>query len=202
MIKENEVNAALPKAEKLYDGDAAFVDWAPNGTEVVFSDKERIFILDTHTKQVSKFLDSGFNPRFSPDGSKIAFFIYRRGDNNKKTHIEIGVVSRDDPKAVNIVKGTTSKLLPKYLTWTPDGKSVAYILAEFEKLILFRIKFEFKSYVVSIDKGNPQEVLTEIEGGVQTLEFTQRSYSIEPESKITTTWGQLKLQQTNGGYHD
>lgn len=202
MIPKHEVHATLPKAEKLYDGPAGYVDWVPNGFEVVFSNDEGIFLLNINTKQVSKMLDYGYRPVFSPDGSRLAFFIFRQGQNNKKNYQEIGVISRDDPKDVNILKGTKTELFSKYLTWTPDGESVAYVLAEFKQLVFFWARFEFTSYVVSIEKDNPQEILTHIEGGVQVLEFTQKSYPVEPESKLTTTWGQLKQQQTNGGYHD
>lgn len=202
MIPKHEVHATLPNAEKLYDGPAGYVDWAPNGKEVVFSNDEGIFLLDAHTKQASKLLDYGYHPVFSPDGSKLAFFVLTPGRNNQKGHREIGVISRDDPKDVNILKGTKSKLSSKYLTWTPDGKSLAYVLAEFKQLVLFWARFEFTSYIVSIEKDNPQEILTGIEGGAMALEFTQKSYPVEPESKLATTWGQLKQQQTIGGYHD
>lgn len=203
MIPTHEVHATLPNAEKLFDGPAGYVDWAPNGFEVVFSNNEGIFLLNVNTKQVSKMLDYGYRPVFSPDGSKLAFFVFRQGQNNRKGHNEIGVISRDAPKDVNILKGTKSEFAHKYLTWTPDGKSVAYVLAEFKQLVLFWARFEFTSYVVSIEKDNPQEILTHIEGGAMALEFTQKSYPVEPESKLTTTWGQLKQQQTtNGGNHD
>ena len=202
IIPKHEVPETLPNAEKLYDGPAAYVDWAPNGKEVVFSNDEGIFILDVGTKKVSKLLDYGYYPVFSPDGSKLAFFIL--GRNNKKGHREIGVISRDAPKDVNILKlkGTQSESFGLYITWTPDGKSLAYVLAEFKQLVLFWARFEFTSYVVSIEKDNPQEILSGIEGGAMALEFTQKSYPVEPASKLATTWGQLKQQQTIGGSHD
>ena len=202
VIPKHEVHAILPNAEKLYDGPAEHVDWVPNGFEIVFSNDEGIFLLNVRTKQVSKLLDYGYYPVFSPDGSKLAFFILTQGQNNKKGYREIAVISRDDPKDVNILKETKSELFGKYLTWTPDGKSVAYVLAEFKQLVLFWARFEFTSYVTSIEKDNPQEILTGIEGGAMALEFTQKSYPVEPESKLATTWGQLKQQQTIGEFHD
>lgn len=202
IIPKHEVHATLPNAEKIYDGPAGYVNWAPNGREVVFSNDDGIFLLNVNTKQVSKMLDYGYYPVFSPDGSKLAFFILTQGQNNQKGYREIGVISRDDPEDVNILKRTKSELFGKYLTWTPDGMSIAYVLAEFKQLVLFWVRFEFTSYVVSIEKDNPQEILTGIEGGVMALEFTQKSYPVEPESKLATTWGQLKQQQTIGGPHD
>lgn len=202
MIPNHEVHATLPNAEKLYDGPAEYVDWVPNGFEIVFSNDEGIFILDVGTKKVSKLLDYGYFPVFSPDGRKLAFFILTKGRNNKKAHREIGVLTRDNPKDINILKIDQSETFGLYITWTPDGKSIAYVLAEFKQLVLFWARFEFTSYVVSIEKGNPQEILTGIEGGAMALEFTQKSYPVEPESKLATTWGQLKQQQTIGGPHD
>ena len=76
LIPNHEIHEPVPSAEKLYDGPAGYVDWSPNGKDVVFSNIEGIFLLDTFTKEVSQILDYGFRPVFSPDGTKLAFYTY------------------------------------------------------------------------------------------------------------------------------
>ena len=45
LIPYHEIHKPIPKAEKLFDGPAGYVDWAPNGKDVVFSNKEGFFFL-------------------------------------------------------------------------------------------------------------------------------------------------------------
>ena len=202
LIPNHEIHEAFPKAEKLFNGPADYVDWAPTGKEVVFSNKEGIFLLDVSTKQISQILDYGYRPVFSPDGSKLAFIVLTPGRNNREPLSEIGMISLDNPDKIKMFADTRTNLDCRYLTWTPDGKSISYVLGEIKEIILWTARFEYTNFVVSITGRKSKQILQNIAGGVYALEWTQKSYSVEPEAKLTTTWGQLKRDTKNGGNHE
>lgn len=201
LIPNDEIHEILPHAEKLYDGPANYVDWAPNGREVAFSNKEGIFLLDVFTKQVTQLLDYGYRPVFSPDGSKLAFLVSTSG-NNRQGFSEIGFFSIDDPQDVKILKRIKAPFFCYYLTWTPDGKSIAYVLIEMKGFVFWVPITEYTNFVVSIANKRVVQILKNIDGGAFALEWTQKSYPVEPESKLATTWGQLKRETGNGGKNE
>ncbi len=201
-IPNHEIHKTFPMAEKLYSGPANYVDWAPNGKEAVFSNKEGIFLLDISTKQISQLLDHGYRPVFSPDGSKLVFIVLTPARNNRKPIREIGMISLDAPGKIKMFDNTRTELYCNYLTWTPDGKSISYVFAEVELFLIWIARFEYTNFVLSITNGRSKQIFQNIEGGVPALEWTQKSYPVEPESKLATTWGQLKRDAKNGGYHE
>lgn len=205
LIPNEEIHETFPKAEKLFDGAANYVDWAPNGQEIVFSNNNGIFLLNVDTKKVSQILDYGYRPVFSPDGSKLAFVVPGPLQNKGKRTRKIGMISLNDPKDEKVFETTKTDLYCNYLTWTPDGKSISYVLAEVKGILLWALLLDYTNFVVSITEGRPgrpKQILQHIEGGVRALEWTQKAYSVEPESKLTTTWGQLKRDTKNGGNHE
>ncbi|RKU09913.1 hypothetical protein C6501_14290 [Candidatus Poribacteria bacterium] len=207
LIPNDEIHEPLPQAQKLYDGPAIYVDWAPNGKEVAFSNKEGIFLLDVFTKEVTQLLDYGYRPVFSPDGSKLAFAVSTSAENNLQALREqgfrkIGFFSLDDPQNVKILKRTKTTSFSYYITWTPDGKSIAYVLIEFKGFIFIFPIFEHTNFVVSIANGKPERILEDIKGGARAFDWTQKSYPVEPKSKLTTTWGHLKREIGNGGKNE
>ncbi len=201
LIPNDEIHEIFPHAEKLYDGPANYVDWAPNGREVAFSNNEGIFLLDVFTKEVTQLLDYGYRPVFSPDGSKLAFIVSTSG-NNRQGFSEIGFFPIDNPQDVKILKRIKAPLFCYYLTWTPDGKSIAYVLIEIKGFVLWFPITEYTNFVVSIVNKRAVQILKSIDGGAFTLEWTQKSYPVEPESKLATTWGQLKRETGNGGKNE
>lgn len=205
LIPNEEIHETFPKAEKLFDGAANYVDWAPNGQEIVFSNNNGIFLLNVDTKKVSQILDYGYRPVFSPDGSKLAFVVPGPLQNKGKRTRKIGMISLNDPKDEKVFETTKTDLYCNYLTWTPDGKSISYVLAEVKGLLIWALLLDYTNFVVSITDGRPgrpKQILQHIEGGARALEWTQKAYSVEPESKLTTTWGQLKRDTKNGGNHE
>ena len=194
LIPRHEVHEPIPKAEKLYDGAAGYVDWSPNGNDVVFSNIEGIFLLDILTKEVSQKLDYGIRPVFSPDGNKIAFIKYTVNQKTQKWFWEIGVLSLEDQQNVQIFEKTKTDRFLNYITWTPDGQSIAYVLRPSQQ-----DRTQFSNFAVSIENGRIQSLFENIDGGVRVWEWTKKSYPITPIAKLTTTWGILKRGLENGG---
>ena len=207
LIPKHEVHAPIPQAEKLFDGAAGYVDWSPNGQEVVFSNSEGIFLLDITTKQVSQILEYGYRPVFSPDGEKLAFIVDTLGENGRKRYSQIGVVPLHVPENVKIFERTETHLPVGYLTWTPDGTSIAYVLIEVTfgrpgGVGLFGVVREYSNFAVSVEDGRLRGIFKEIEGGVRVWEWTRDSFPPTPIAKFTTTWGELKRETENGGHHE
>ena len=208
LIPKHEVHEPIPKAEKLFDGAAGYVDWSPNGQEVVFSNSEGIFLLDITTKQVSQILEYGYRPVFSPNGKKLAFTIYTPpGENGRKGYNTIGVVPLHAAENVQIFERTETYLHLDYLTWTPDGMSIAYVLTEFTFGVpggvgWFGIVREYSNFAVSVENGRLRRMFEDIEGGVRVWEWTRDSFPLTPIAKFTTTWGELKREKESGGYHE
>ena len=200
IIPYNEVHEPIPKAEKLFDGAAGYVDWAPNGKAVAFSNLEGIFLLDIATKQVSQILTFGYRPVFSPDGKKLAFTVYTPlGENGRKGYSKIGVVPLHAPENVQIFEKTKTNSHLNYLTWTPDGTSIAYVLAEVTAgvpggLGWLGIVTEYSNFAVSVENGRLRRMFEDIEGGVRVWEWTRESYPDDPELILTTSWGELKRE--------
>lgn len=207
LIPKHEVHEPIPKAEKLFDGAAEYVDWAPNGQEVVFSNSEGIFLLDITTKQVSQILEYGYRPVFSLDGEKLAFIVDTREENGGKRRSQIGVVPLHVPQNVKTFERTETHLYPGYLTWTPDGTSIAYVLVEVtvggpDGVGWFGISWEYSNFAVSVEDGSRRRMFKDIEGGVRVWEWTRDSFPVTPTAKFTTTWGELKRETENGGPHE
>ena len=202
LIPNDEIHETLPKAEKLYDGPANYVDWSPNGREVVFSNDDGIFMLDVITKQVAQILGTGYRPIFAPDGNKLAFLLSTPAQNNRKSYREVSYISLDAPKEVNILRKTKTDLISFDLIWTPDSKSIAYTLVEIKGFVLFFPILEYTNFLVSIENQRTKRIFESIEGGVESFEWTQVSYPVEPESRLTTTWGQVKRETENGGSNE
>ena len=202
LIPKHEVHEPIPKAEKLFDGAAAYVDWAPNGKEVVFSNSEGIFLLDIATKQVSQVLEYGYRPVFSPDGEKLAFIVDTPEENGGKRYSQIGVVPLHVPENVKIFEQTETRSWLDYLTWTPDGTSIAYLLVEVTSRGGGSIVREYANFAVSVENGRLRRMFKDIEGGVRVWEWTRDSFPLTPIAKFTTTWGELKRETESGGHHE
>lgn len=206
LIPKHEVHEPIPKAEKLFDGAAGYVDWAPNGKEVVFSNREGIFLLDVTTKQVSQILEYGYRPVFSPDGKKLAFIVDTPGGNGRKGYSQIGVVPLHVPEDVEIFERTETHLFLNYLTWTPDGTSIAYVLREvtFDPggVGWLGVVRKYSNFAVSVEDGKLRRMFKDIERGVRVWEWTRDSFPLTPIAKFTTTWGELKRETENGGHYE
>ena len=208
LIPHDEVHKSLPDAEKLFDGAAGYVDWAPNGKEVVFSNLEGIFLLDITTKQVSQILPHGYRPVFSPDGKKLAFIVRTPpGENGRKGYSTIGVVPLHAPENVKVFERTETNLPIDYLAWTPDGTSIAYVFTEVELgkqggWGLFGIVWTYSNIAVSVEDGSIHPIFKDIEGGARIWEWTRESYPGDPALILTTSWGQLKRETKKGDHHE
>lgn len=185
LIPNREVHQPIPKVEKLFNGPACHVDWAPNGEDVVFSNWDGIFLLNIFAKPVSHIIKNGYRPVFSPDGKRIAFFI-----KDAKRDSQIGIVSLNAPANVRRIKIHESGV-PIYLTWSTDGEYIAYAVIT-EVLQDLHQKWLYSNFAMQVSNGKHHHILQAFKTGSGAFEWISEAYPVEPTNLLTATWGKLK----------
>src|ERR1700682_1846913 len=116
-------------------------DWSPDGRWVIYSsyrnDAMELWILELATGAARPLLANGAvngEPRFSPDGKRIAFVstLY-----NKRFHIFTADIDGGKLKGVERLTGEHKSQLPRYYyspydheinpVWTRDGQGIIYV---------------------------------------------------------------------------
>lgn len=111
----------------LYREDAA-LDWSPDSTRLAFvkfynkdHNKGNIYVVNVNTKAITQLTSketASYSPRWSPDGTKIAFSTYLDGS------YEIAVMNPDGSNVVNLTKAAKADFVPR---WSPDGSMISFI---------------------------------------------------------------------------
>lgn len=86
-----------------------------------------------------------FNPRYSPNGSRLAYALDR--DGSESYHL---IVYDFDTKQHTDLTSNPSHALQPNFSWSPDGRQLAFLSDE---------KGHFSAYVISVNGGEPQLVL-------------------------------------------
>jgi Tol biopolymer transport system component len=120
-----DVNRGLPlaatRAAKFTTSEGTWmsVDVSPDGRAIVFDmlgDLYTLPIAGGPAKAITSGLPHDMQPRFSPDGRRIAFVSDKSGDNN------LWVIDADGSNARQISKGISDEF--RSPEWTPDGKYI------------------------------------------------------------------------------
>ena len=116
-------------------------DWSPDGRWVIYSayrhDSMELWVLDLASRAAKPLLANGavnVEPRFSPDGTRIAFVSTSF---NKRFHIFTADFSNGALAHVERLTGEHKSELPRYYysaydheinpVWTRDGKDILYV---------------------------------------------------------------------------
>ena len=126
---ENGDGLPLDPARRLRfttsEGSWISVDVAPSGDSLVFDLLGDLYLLPIEGGQARRLTEGmGFDsqPRFSPDGERIAFVSDRSGGEN------VWIVSRDGTDTTQVTKGDQNQFHSP--EWTPDGDYVVVSGAE------------------------------------------------------------------------
>ena len=184
LIPFREIEKPRPKAELLLQVDAEYVDWAPNGKEIVYETDWGIFHFDIRTKKISHITKDGSSPVFSPDGGKIAFLT-------RTSPTKIGVKTSEQ-RAIKYIRledrglEEDPDLYVDSIMWSVDGQSIICT-------IFNGFDITYSNFTVPIDGGDAEQIFKAyFEDGLSLFEWTDTAYTVEPEHKLTTLWGKLK----------
>jgi Tol biopolymer transport system component len=132
----NVDGGGLTRLTSLPNG-AGGAQWSPDGERLAFAaysesydpdryppQKRDIFIINPDGSDLVNLTQGRVDhdgPRWSPDGSKIAFTGYTNADG---LNSEIGVINRDGTGEINLTNNVASDFNPD---WSPDGTALVFV---------------------------------------------------------------------------
>ena len=190
LIPFREIEKKRPQAELLLEVDAEYVDWAPNGKEIVYETDWGIFHFDIRTKKISHITKDGTSPVFSPDGKKIAFLT-----RTSPTKIGIKTAGQRNIKDIELEEiglekvGLEEDAEADNVTWSVDGQSIVYtVFNMFDPA-------SYSNFVVPIDGGDPEQIFKAyFEDGLSLFEWANFPQAVDPVNKLATIWSKLKAE--------
>jgi len=191
--------------------DAVYPDLSPDGKQIVFARREengtRFYLSTANTDSLNDYKDivtpqgtefNIYNPKFSPDGKKIAFSYF---DGTKR---KIGIFENESWKSFNPENHGSDNRDP---SWSADGKSIYY---SSDETGIFNI------YKKNLETGETKKITNVLGGAFSPLEkkdslfyinYDRDGFSIykieikelkpENNSQLSTLNSQLKKQDSN-----
>ncbi|HWS60435.1 MAG TPA: S9 family peptidase [Flavobacterium sp.] len=136
-----------------------------------------LYLFDIITKKtdtLTKGIYDEKNPKWSPDGSQIAFVSNRTTDPDKNENTDIWVINaKKDAPIKQITTWTGSDSAPQ---WSPDGKQIAYLRSTssdnyfmYDQSVLC---------VVSVNGGEPKVLSLSLDRPVSSPRWTKNGTSL------------------------
>ncbi len=145
-LLENITNAADVGANLAFSQTGTFIYVGGEGRS-----QRSIFWLDSAGKlrplQSAPGLYS--NPRFSPDGKRLAFVI---DDGQGHADIHVQDLGRDTTSRLNVPRGING-----YPTWTPDGKNIIFVCLSAAASGIYSIRADGSGEAWRMDDGKIRE---------------------------------------------
>lgn len=181
LIPATELHKNTPNIKMLKRIDVFSVDFSPDGKQVIYDNREGIFIINIKTRVTEKVHTSGHLPVFSPNKRKIAF---TNGLVNGGSRVLI--VSLLNPLDKTVIALPPNKRMLD-LQWSADGEYIIYSMERHDRLYYY--------YAAPVDGGEHQPLFQNYGGKWVLFDWQNSILPIDPRGLLTTTWSQLKLSQ-------
>ena len=142
--------------------------------------RTHLFLFDIAAKKVDQLTSGRYNetnPAWSPDGSVVAFVSERTGDPDRNNDSNIFVVEARvsaQPRQLTRFDGPDGGRL----SWSPDGKFVAYTQGSEAKLYAYSLD---KLAVVNVESGEERVLTTALDRAVANPSWTTDGSAIVVE---------------------
>jgi dipeptidyl aminopeptidase/acylaminoacyl peptidase len=139
--------------------------------------RSKIHLFDVETKKLEMITPENFDengPVWSPDGRMIAFTSNRAADGDRVPNSDVWVVEAkagSSPRKLTAFTGADTSPV-----WSPDGKSIAYLMGSEHKLGEYNMN---RLAVVPVDGGAPKIVSASLDRGVMSPQFTPDGRQLE-----------------------
>ncbi len=123
--------------------------------------RTHLYVFDVESKTTTQITSGDFDdsaPVWSPDGKSVAFVSNRTDEPDHNYNTDIWVVAADNPdQGKTLLQVTHNPGADSSPTWSPDGKSIAYIsITDMDALV-----YATPHLAVVSSKGGEANVLTE-----------------------------------------
>ncbi|MBM3761858.1 MAG: S9 family peptidase [Acidobacteria bacterium] len=139
--------------------------------------RNRIHIYDIASKKLELVTTENFDetaPVWSPDGKLLAFTSNRAADGDRVLNNDIWVVAAkagSTPRKLTPFTGSDSQPV-----WSPDGKSIAYLMGSEHKMGEYNMN---RLALVPVDGGAPKILTASFDRGVSSHQFTEDGRQLE-----------------------
>jgi dipeptidyl aminopeptidase/acylaminoacyl peptidase len=123
--------------------------------------RDHFYVFDIESRVMTQITSGDFDdsePVWSPDGKSVAFVSNRTDEPDSNYNTDIWVVAADDPdRGETLLQVTKNPGADSSPTWSPDGKSIAYIsITDTDALV-----YATPHLAVVSSQGGKASVLTE-----------------------------------------
>lgn len=144
--------------EEVYMNGIVPVDWSPTNDMLALGLRQSIYLLHSDGSDVRFFVD-GWNPSWSSDGSRLAFFqsgVLCVEDFNEENRVCYDFENDDSLSASDW--DAPPRFLDGKITWSSDDKSIAFSAGQLRSGGLTAI------YVLHLDKGTVHQITLSFDG--------------------------------------